>query len=81
MQYKETKPLSKLTNKEWRGLIIALTFFGIFMLFFGIYNLDWDTIKLGLIFTFIGIIAGFVLHYFFGIKIIDLRRDFKHKKY
>lgn len=80
-KYEEPKPLSKLTNKEWRGFVVALTFFGLFMVGLGIYNWDFETVKLGLAFTIIGIIAGIVLHYVFGIKIINLRRDFKHEKY
>jgi len=77
----QEKPMSKWTNKEWKGFIIALTFFGIFILFLGIYEGNFELVKLGLIFSAIGIVAGFVLHYFFGIKIIQLRRDIKHQKY
>ncbi len=75
------KPLSKLTNKEWRGMLIAWTFIGVVMFFLGISDGNWGNIKFGLIFIAIGIVAGFILHYFFGIKIIQLRNDMKHQKY
>ena len=75
----QTKPLSKYTNKEWRGLIIAITFFWIFLIGLGVYESKIDIIKMGAIFIFIGILAGFVLHFFFGIKVIQLRKDFKHE--
>lgn len=75
------KPLSKLTNKEWRGTIISFTFFGIFVFFIGIYSKDFSLMKLGGIFILIGIIGGLILHYFFGIRIIQLRNDMKHYKY
>lgn len=80
MKY-EDKPLSKYTNKEWRGFIIALTFLGVFMFGLGIYQGDWSITRLGLIFTGIGVLGGLVLHFFFGIKIIQLRNDIKHPKY
>ena len=73
------KPLSKFTDKEWRGTIIAMSFIGVFLLGLGIYDVNWDLIKLGALLTIIGILGGFVLHYFFGIKIISIRKDFKHK--
>ena len=47
----------------------------------GVYQRSKQTIYLGLIFVLIAIFAGFVLHFFFGIKIINLRRDFKHEKF
>lgn len=77
--YYKGKPLSKLTNKEWRGVSIGFTFIGIFIFFMGLYQKDWNVMKIGLVFISIGIISGFILHFFFGIKIIQLRRDFKHK--
>lgn len=77
----QEKPLSKLTNKEWRGVIIAFTFLGIFIFFMGVYQGDFGIMKLGIILTLIGIIGGLILHFFFGIKIIQLRRDIKHPQY
>lgn len=47
----------------------------------GIYQKNKDVIWLGVVIAVIAIIAGFVLHFFFGIKIISIRRDFKHKKF
>ena len=40
-----------------------------------------DVIWLGVVIAVIAIVAGFILHFFFGIKIINMRRDFKHKKF
>lgn len=77
----EPKPFGEYTKKDWQNSIRYLAFFGIFMAFLGVYIKNWDVIWLGIIFVFIAIVAGFVLHFFFGIKIIDLRRDFKHKKF
>lgn len=79
-QYQQ-KPVAQYTNKEWRGAIIGLTFFGIFTFFIGLYQKSWETMKLGLIMAVIGIAGGFVLHYFFGIKIIQLRNNINHSKY
>jgi len=81
MQEQSQKPLSELTNKEWRGTIIAITFIGIFIALFGLKDMNWSLIKIGLILAAIGIIGGLILHYFFGIKIIQLRNDIKHPKY
>ena len=47
----------------------------------GIYQKNNDVIWLGVILSVIAIVAGFALHFFFGIKIIGMRRDFKHKKF
>lgn len=77
----QEKPLSKLTNKEWRGVVIAFTFLGVFIFFMGLYQGDFGIMKLGIILTAIGIIGGLILHFFFGVKIIQLRRDIKHPKY
>ena len=75
------KPLSQLTNKEWRGSVIALTFIGVFIFFFGLYNKDWNMMKIGLILVTIGIFGGLILHFFFGIKIIQLRNDLRYKNH
>ena len=77
----EQKPLSKFTDREWRGTIITLTFIGIFIFFLGVYEGNLSYMKLGGIMAGIGIVGGFVLHYFFGIRIIQLRNDMKHPKY
>ena len=45
----------------------------------GIYSKSWDIVWLGLIFVGVSVIAGFVLHFFFGIKIIDLTDEEKQK--
>ena len=79
MEVDNQKPLSKYTNKEWRGLSILLTFFGIFVFFIGLNDKNLSTIRLGLLFIGIGLAMGFVLHFFFGIKIIQIRKDFKYK--
>lgn len=76
----KSKPLAKLTNKEWRGIVIALTFIGVFVFFVALKDGDWGIMKTGLMLTAIGVGCGFVLHYVFGIKIIQLREDFKHSK-
>ncbi|MBK5191260.1 MAG: hypothetical protein JJE19_07180 [Methanosarcinales archaeon] len=51
------------------------------MIGLGIYSKSIEAIGFGVILVLIAIVAGFILHFFFGIKIIDLRRDFKHKKF
>jgi len=76
----QQKPMSEWTNKEWRGFIIALTFIGIFMFFIGLKDGNWNITSFGLIMVAVGVAGGFLLHFFFGIKIIDMRSDFKHKK-
>lgn len=70
----QQKALSELTDKEWRGTIITLAFLGVFILFFG-------QIKIGLSMVGISVIGGSILHYVFGIKIIQVRNDLKHPKY
>ncbi|VVB94054.1 Uncharacterised protein [uncultured archaeon] len=77
----EPKSFGEYTKKDWQKFIWYVAFFGIFMSGLGLYAKSWDTIWLGIIFVIISVAAGFVLHFFFGIKIIDLRRDFKNKKF
>jgi len=77
----QPKPINEYTNKDWKNLIIYVTFIGIFMAIYGVSQKNWDLVWIGTPFVFIGIAGGFVLHFFYGIKIIDLRRDFKNKKY
>lgn len=75
------KPIGQFTKRDWQKFIPALGFFGIFMAGLGIYSKSWDTVWLGIIFVIIAVAAGFVLHFFFGVKVIDLRRDFQNKKF
>jgi 1,4-dihydroxy-2-naphthoate octaprenyltransferase len=75
------KPLGEFTKRDWQKFIPGFVFFGVFIFGLGIYSKTKEAIWLGLILVGIGIIAGFILHFFFGIKIINLRRDFKNKKY
>jgi len=78
---KQPKPIGQFTKKDWQKFIPALGFFGIFMASLGVYSKNWDTVWLGFIFLVAAVVSGFVLHFFFGIKVIDLRRDFKNKKF
>jgi hypothetical protein len=75
------KGLADLNKKDWPKFIRGMTFFGVFIAGIGLYATDWRAFWFGLVLTGTGVSGGFVLHYFFGIKIIDLRRDFKNKKY
>lgn len=77
----EQKPIGQFTKRDWQKFIPGLAFFGIFMAGLGIYSKSWDTVWLGIIFVIIAVAAGFVLHFFFGVKVIGLRRDFKNKKF
>jgi len=79
---REPKPIGEYTNKDWKNLVIYVAFFGIFVaLLGGVYLKDLDVVWIGIAFFLIAVVAGFMLHFFFGIKIIDLRRDFKNKKF
>lgn len=77
----EPKPITQFTKRDWQKFIPYLAFFGIFMAGLGVYQRNLDIVWLGIIFLLIAVIAGFVLHFFFGVKVIDLRRDFKNKKF
>jgi len=76
-----TKSISEFTKKDWTRFVPALAFFGIFMSGMGVYARNKEAIIFGVILVVVSILAGFVLHFFFGMKIIDLRRDFKHRKF
>jgi len=71
----------RIRKKDWPHFIPFLAFFGILMVGLGIYQKQKNTIWLGVIFVIVSVLAGFVLHFFFGIKIINMRRDFKHEKF
>jgi hypothetical protein len=75
------KSPSKFAKKDWQKFIPYLAFFGVFIVGIGLYLKRLEYVWLGLIFLVIAIIAGFILHFLFGIKIIDMRRDFKNKKF
>ena len=75
------KPLKKLTDKQWRDTIVALTFFGIFVSFVGVYEGNFNIIKVGGVIALVGVVGGFILNYLFGIKAVPLRNDSKSPSY
>ena len=77
----QPKSFSEFTKRDWQRFIPYLAFLGVFMIGLGVYSESIEAIGFGVILVLIAIVAGFILHFFFGIKIIDLRRDFKHKKF
>jgi hypothetical protein len=72
---------SEFTKRDWQKFIPYLAFFGVFMSGLGVYSKDPKVIWFGVVFVAIALVSGFILHFFFGVKIIDMRRDFKHKKF
>jgi len=76
----EGKPLNKWTNREWRGACIAFVAIGVLILIFGIREGNSGMIKTGATFIGIGVVLGALLHFVFGIKIIQIRKDFKYEK-